>query len=312
MLCRILYYYGFVMSSLDSNAKTGIVYGVTAYLLWAIAPLYFKTIDQVPALDILAHRIIWSFVVVVLLMVLLRKGAALRRALNAKILMAMLVTALLIATNWGTYIYAVNSQQLLSASLGYYINPLVSIVLGMLFFQDKLDRPKQVSAVLCLVAVVFEVIQFGRLPWIALTLAFSFGFYGLVRKKVALDSFTGMTLETALLMPLALIQLHWFSQDIGFMAPEQWSLTLLLMAAGPVTMVPLMCFAAAANRVSLVTLGFFQYIGPSAMFMLAVFLYDEPFGTEKLVTFGLIWAALILLVISSIKQMRKQRLLLDS
>ncbi|MBM6550835.1 EamA family transporter RarD [Marinomonas ostreistagni] len=298
------------MSQLEPAAKAGMLYGITAYLLWAIAPLYFKTIDQVPALDILSHRIIWSFVIVLVLMVLLRKGTALRQALSKKVLAAMLVSSLLIAGNWGTYIYAVNSQQLLSASLGYYINPLVSIVLGMVFFKDKLDRPKQVAALLCLAAVVFEVIQFGRLPWIALTLAFSFGFYGLIRKKVALDSFTGMTIETAILLPWALIQLQWLSQDIGFMTADNLSLTLLLMAAGPVTMVPLMCFAAAANRVSLVTLGFFQYIGPSAMFCLAVFLYDEPFSTEKLVTFALIWLALLLLIISSIKSLRKQRQLM--
>lgn len=295
------------MSNMDSATKSGILYGISAYLLWAVAPLYFKTIDHIPALDILSHRILWSFVVVIVLMTLLRKWQDVRRTLNKKVLAAIFISAILIATNWGTYIYAVNSQQLLSASLGYYINPLVSIVLGMIFFKDRLDRPKQWAAWLCLFAVVFEVIQFGRLPWIALTLALSFGLYGLVRKKIALDSFTGMTLETAILLPYALVQLHWFGADIGFLQSGEWGASLLLMASGPVTMVPLMCFAAAANRVSLVTLGFFQYIGPSAMFMLAVFLYDEPFTPAKLVTFGLIWAALAILVLSSIKQLRKQR-----
>ncbi|WP_417551612.1 EamA family transporter RarD [Marinomonas fungiae] len=295
------------MSTMDSATKSGILYGVSAYLLWAFAPLYFKTIDHVPALDILSHRILWSFVIVVVLLLVLGKWRDLKAALSKRVLLAMLVSALLIALNWGTYIYAVNSHQLLSASLGYYINPLVSIVLGMIFFKDRLDRPKQLAAWLCLLAVVFEVVQFGRLPWIALTLALSFGLYGLVRKKIAVDSFTGMTLETAILLPYALLQLHWFGTEIGFMQEGEWTSSLLLMAAGPVTMVPLMCFAAAANRVSLVTLGFFQYIGPSSMFVLAVFLYDEPFSSAKLVTFGLIWMALVILVISSIKQLRRQR-----
>ncbi|SBT19302.1 EamA-like transporter family protein [Marinomonas gallaica] len=295
------------MSNMDSTAKSGMLYGITAFLLWSIAPLYFKTIDHIPALDILSHRILWSFVVVVILMTAMRKWRALKQALSTKVLLAVAVSSVLIAVNWGTYIYAVNSEQLLSASLGYYINPLVSIVLGMVFFKDRLDRPKQWAAWLCLLAVVFEVIQFGRLPWIALTLALSFGLYGLVRKKIALDSFMGMTLETAILMPYALSQLYWFGADFGFMQSGQWASSLLLMAAGPVTMVPLMCFAAAANRISLVTLGFFQYIGPSAMFLLAVFLYDEPLSSEKLVTFGLIWAALAMLIVSSIKQLRKQK-----
>lgn len=294
------------MKDLDPVAKSGILYGISAYLLWAVAPLYFKTVDHIPALDILSHRIVWSFIVVLGLMTVLRKWQILVGALSKRVLGAMLISSLLIALNWGTYIYAINSQQLLSASLGYYINPLVSILLGMIFFKDRLDRPKQWAAWLCLLAVAFEIVQFGRLPWIAMTLALSFGLYGLVRKKVALDSFTGMTLETAILLPYALIQLHWFGADIGFMQQGQWSTSALLMLAGPVTMVPLMCFAAAANRVSLVTLGFFQYIGPSAMFMLAVFLYDEPFSSAKLITFGLIWLALLILVVSSVRQLRKQ------
>lgn len=300
------------MSNMDSATKSGILYGLSAYLLWAIAPMYFKTIDHVPALDILSHRILWSFIVVIVLMTAMGKWQDVRCALNKKVLGAIFISAMLIALNWGTFIYAINSQQLLSASLGYYINPLVSIVLGMFFFKDRLDRPKQWAAGLCLIAVMFEIVQFGRLPWIALTLALSFGLYGLVRKKIALDSFTGMTLETAILLPYAFIQLYWFGAEFGFMQAGEWSSSLLLMAAGPVTMVPLMCFAAAANRVSLVTLGFFQYIGPSAMFLLAVFLYDEPFSQAKLITFGLIWAALVILIIHSLKQVRKQRQALRS
>ncbi|TPE51254.1 EamA family transporter RarD [Maribrevibacterium harenarium] len=294
---------------MDTNdQRTGYALGLSAYIIWAIAPMYFKLLSEVPAPEILAHRILWSCLIVLLLIAAMGKGAQLLRAVtNPRTLLILISSALLIAANWGTFIWAINNNQLLSASLGYYINPLVSIVLGMFFFQDKLDRPKRWAALLCLAAVAFEVYQFGSLPWVALILAFSFGFYGLLRKKVGVDSFTGMAVETTALMPFALGFLVWFGSPIGQFQTSDITDWLLLMAAGPVTMVPLMCFAAAANRVSLVTLGFFQYIGPSAMFLLAVYVYGEPLQEAKLVTFALIWCALIILIASSIGQLRKHR-----
>ena len=164
---------------MDQSTKTGIFYGFTAYVWWAIAPIYFKAVSDIGALDILAHRVIWSCVIVVLLIAAMGKLSVLVNVLRSpKKLLALFVSTALIAANWGTFIYAVNSDQMLSASLGYYINPLVSIIIGMVFFQDKLDRPRKLAAALCVVAVVFEIVQFGRLPWITLVLAFSFGFYG--------------------------------------------------------------------------------------------------------------------------------------
>lgn len=297
---------------MDQTTKTGLMYGITAYVWWAIAPIYFKAMSDIGALDILAHRVIWSFVIVVLLIAAMGKVSVLVGVLRSpKSLLALTASTILIGANWGTFIWAINSNQMLSASLGYYINPLVSIILGMVFFQDRLDRPRKIAAALCVAAVVFEVIQFGRLPWIALVLAFSFGLYGLVRKKLAVDSFTGMALETGLMLPLAVVQLSWFSQPQSNMfTNDVWS-NLMLIAAGPMTMIPLMLFAAAANRVSLVTLGFFQYIGPSGIFLLAVFVYGETFTPAKFVTFGLIWAALAVLLVSSIRQMRKPTQLTD-
>lgn len=293
---------------MDQTAKSGIVYGLSAYTIWAVAPMYFKSIDYVPPLDILSHRVLWSLLIVLVLIFALGKSKELFQAVRSpKTVLAMLLSSTLIGVNWGTFIWAINSNMLLSASLGYYINPLVNIVLGMMFFKDKLDRPKRWAALLCLAAVLFEIVQFGRLPWVALTLAMTFGLYGLVRKKVAVSSFTGMALETAMLMPFALIQLVWFGSEFSAMTNNDLSTNLLLIAAGPVTMVPLMFFAAAANRISLVTLGFFQYIGPSAMFLLAVFVYGEPFAPEKLITFGLIWAALVLLILSSLRQLKRAK-----
>lgn len=293
---------------MQTSSRSGIFYALTAFTLWAIAPIYFKEMSFVPAQEILAHRIIWSCVIVLVLIVLLRYTDALKTVLRSrKALTAMLASTLLIGVNWGTFIWAVQNNQMLSASLGYYINPLISILLGVIFFKEKLDRVRKAAVVLCFCAVAFEVIQFGSLPWIALALALTFGFYGLVRKKIAVDSFTGMAIETAIMLPFALLYLALSPSPTANIFDNSAQVNWLLFAAGPVTMVPLMCFAAAANRVSMVTLGFFQYIGPTGMFFLAVFLYDEPLSPEKLTTFILIWSALAMLIFDSVRRLRKTK-----
>ncbi len=291
---------------METSSRSGIVYALSAFFLWAVAPIYFKEMSFVPATEILAHRVIWSCVIVFVLIILLRYTGALKKVLQSpKTLMAMLVSTLLIGLNWGTFIWGIQNNKMLSASLGYYINPLITILLGVVFFKNKLDRVRIIAVGLCFCAVVFEVIQFGSLPWIALSLAITFGFYGLVRKKVAVDSFTGMAIETAILLPIALLYLALIDSPTANMFENSANINWLLFAAGPVTMVPLMCFAAAANRVSLVTLGFFQYIGPTGMFLLAVFMYDEPLSAEKLTTFVLIWSALAMLIFDSLRYLRK-------
>lgn len=293
---------------MQTSSKSGILYALTAFTLWAIAPIYFKEMSFIPAQEILAHRIIWSCLLVMILIVILRYTDALKVVLRSpKTLAAMLISTALIAFNWGIFIWAIQNNKILSASLGYYINPLISILLGVMFFKDKLDRVKKAAVALCFCAVAFEVIQFGSLPWIALILATTFGFYGLVRKKVAVDSFTGMAIETAILLPFALVYLILSDSPSANMFENTSTVNWLLFASGPITMVPLMCFAAAANRVSLVTLGFFQYIGPTGMFILAVFLYGEPLSPEKLTTFVLIWSALAMLIVDSIRRIRKTK-----
>lgn len=293
---------------MQTSSRSGIIYALTAFTLWAIAPIYFKEISFVPATEILAHRVIWSCLIVLVLILLLRYTRALIKVLRSpKKLLVMLVSTILIAINWGTFIWAIQNNQMLNASLGYYINPLISILLGVIFFKDALDRVRKIAVLLCLCAVVFEVIQFGSLPWVALVLAISFGFYGLARKKVAVDSFTGMAIETTILLPPALLYLMFSISPTSNILENSSDLNWLLIASGPVTMVPLMCFAAAANRVSMVTLGFFQYIGPTGMFILAVFLYDEPLSSEKMITFILIWSALSMLIIDSIRRLRNNR-----
>ncbi|MBV1789938.1 EamA family transporter RarD [Marinobacterium sp. D7] len=296
---------------MDQTTKSGVLYALTAYILWAVAPVYFKVMKDIPAVEILAHRIIWSFLLTLGLILLLKKRDVLLAALrSARARWALLASTALIGLNWGVFIWAVNANLMLSASLGYYINPLINILLGMLFFRERLDRVRTLAVSLCVVAVLFELIQFGRLPWVALILASTFGLYGLVRKKLGVDSFTGMALETGLLLPLAAGYLL-FSSSPGSEPAHHTAVTyLLLFAAGPITMVPLMCFAAAANRISLTALGFFQYIAPSGMFLLAVFVYDEPMSTGKLVTFGLIWTALGIMTVDSLRRWRQAKRLL--
>lgn len=293
---------------MPQSSQSGIFYALTAFTLWAIAPVYFKFMSFIPTTEILAHRVIWSCLIVLILILAMRKVDKLKQVFTSKkTLQAMLISTILIGINWGTFIWAIGSNQLLSASLGYYINPLISILLGMIFFKEKLDPVRKAAVVLCFAAVAFEVIKFGSLPWVALVLAITFGFYGLVRKKVAIDSFTGMAVETLLMLPVALVYMFTVHTSTSNMLDNPSLTNWLLFAAGPITMIPLMCFAAAANRVSLVTLGFFQYIGPSGMFILAVFLYDEPLSPEKLTTFALIWSALALLIFDSIRQLRNAK-----
>ncbi|MFC3851993.1 EamA family transporter RarD [Salinispirillum marinum] len=291
---------------MDKTVKSGVIYALTAYGLWAVAPMYFKVMQNVAAPEILAHRVLWSFLLTLGLIILMRKRAVLWATVKSpRARWLLLCSTTIIGFNWGLFIWAVQSGFMLSTSLGYYINPLVNILFGMLFFGERLGKVKTAAALICLAAVAYEVIQFGRLPWIALALGVSFALYGLVRKKLAVDSFTGMAMETGLLLPLAIGYL-WFttSPTSDVLNNSGWT-NFLLFAAGPVTMVPLMCFAAAANRISMTALGFFQYIAPSGVFLLAVFVYGEELVPEKLVTFGMIWFALIMLSVDTLYRWRR-------
>jgi chloramphenicol-sensitive protein RarD len=287
---------------MEKSTRQGVMLAISAYGLWAIAPVYFKWIDNIDPFEILSHRVIWSLLLTMIILFFRNDVIKLfTTLLNSKTRRLLLISTLLIGANWGIFIWAINSDQMLSASLGYYINPLVNILLGMVFFAEKLDRAKKIAALLCLVAVGFEIIQFGSIPWIALVLATSFGLYGLVRKKLNVDSFIGMAMETLLLLPLAIGYLWYYAT----VRPESFQHELptyfQLFLAGPVTMIPLLCFAAAANRISLSSLGFFQYIGPTGMFLLAVFVYGEALPPSKLITFGIIWTALAILVWDNLK-----------
>ncbi|UTO01670.1 EamA family transporter RarD [Serratia nematodiphila] len=291
------------------QTRQGIFFALAAYFMWGIAPAYFKLIQQVSADEILTHRIIWSFFFMLALITLGRNWQKVRAACqNRKRLLLLAVTALLIGGNWLLFIWAVNNHHMLEASLGYFINPLVNVLLGMLFLGERFRRMQWVAVALAFTGVLVQLWQFGSLPIIGLGLAFSFAFYGLLRKKIAIDAQTGMLIETLWLLPVAAGYLFLFADSpTSHLSANPWSLNLLLVAAGIVTTVPLLCFTAAATRLRLSTLGFFQYLGPTLMFLLAVTFYGETVGQDKLVTFGLIWAALILFTLDALYTQRKLR-----
>lgn len=281
---------------MDPNYRRGLWYALAAFVLWGIAPAYFKLIQQVPATEIIMHRIVWSGVLMVLVLGVTRRFIGWRYFReHPRVLGTLVLTSLLISGNWLTFVYAVNSGHMLDASLGYYINPLINVLLAVVFLGERL-RPLQLAAVaLATLGVAWQVIELGRLPWISLVLAVSFGFYGLLRKRVPLDALNGLGIETLLVTPIALIcfaQL-WTTGQAQF-AHVSPSLDALLIAAGVVTTVPLALFAAGAQRLPYTTIGFLQYISPSIGIVLAVGFYGESFGHARAVTFALIWLGLAL------------------
>ncbi len=279
---------------MSTESSKGIVYAALAYAAWGLFPLYFKLLSAVPALEVVAHRTLWCGVFMVLLLLALQRWAWLGPVLRSpRILAAFAVSALLLSLNWLTYVWAVQSNHVLDASLGYFINPLVNVALGYAVLRER-PRPLQWLAVgLAALGVVWLTVQTGRLPWVALVLAASFGVYGLLRKIASLGALEGLALETMMLTPAALIALTWWSQQgQGALAAGDTGLLGLLLLAGPLTALPLLLFAAGARRIPMTTLGLLQYISPSLQFMLGVWLYREPLEGGRLLGFALIWAAL--------------------
>ena len=293
----------------QQNTTKGVLCALGAYLIWGVAPIYFKSIQQVPAEEILTHRIIWSFFFMLLLLTLTKHWSHVRQMLkHPKKILILMVTAVTIGTNWLIYIWAVNNGYMLQASLGYFINPLVNVLFGMLFLQERFRRMQWVAVALAVTGVLIQLWQFGSVPVIGLSLAVTFALYGLLRKKLGIDAQTGMTFETLWLLPIGIIYLLFFADSpTSSMTMNSWSLNLLLISAGIVTTVPLLLFTEAANHLRLSTLGFFQYLGPTLMFLLATLVYGEHITTELLVTFGFIWFALILFTLDALYTQRKLR-----
>lgn len=287
--------------------KLGVLSAIAAYSMWGFAPMYFKLLLTMPALEILMHRIVWSVVVLVALVLILNQWQKVKRAItNTKMLSILVVSGVLLAGNWLLFIWAVNNDHLLEASLGYYINPLLNILLGRIFLGERQRPMQQFAILLAVIGVSILILSHGKLPWIALVLAASFGVYGLIRKQVAVESMPGLLVESLMMLPFAM--LFWVflaSPDSNMLVNDSYSNMVLIMA-GVVTTAPLLCFTAAAKRIQYSTLGFFQYIGPSIMFILAVFLYGEPLDEARLITFAFVWTGLLLFSVDSVRNYRKR------
>ena len=280
-----------------------------AYILWGLFPLYIKLVAHVPVLEIVLHRSLWALVFVLALLALRRQFGWLAPVLRQPRTLAIFgLSALLLGGNWLLYVWAVNNGRVLDASLGYFINPLVNVLLGFVVLHER-PRPLQWAAVaLAAGGVLWLAVGAGHVPWVSLLLAASFGFYGLLRKTAPLGAIEGLALETLLLGPLAAAGLLWLgASGQGHFLQGDGRTDVLLLAAGPATAIPLLLFAYGARRVTLATLGLLQYLGPSIQFVLAVFLYHEPLGASRGVGFALIWAALALYSTESLRRMRRQR-----
>jgi chloramphenicol-sensitive protein RarD len=295
-------------SNLHSDTILGVVYASSAFLIWGISPIYWKAMLAVPAFEIILHRIVWSFIFLLPLIIMMRRWQEFIDALkNTRTLLILLFTALIVGGNWLLYIWAVNKGYLLQASLGYYINPLVNVVLGVVFLKERLRALQILAVVLATLGVIFLTVYYGKFPWIALTLAVTFGLYGLIRKVAPVGSLVGLTVETLLLSIPALVFLFYLdSHGQGSIFRVSLKLNLLLMGCAPLTAVPLLFFTLGARRLNLSTVGLLQYIGPSCMFILAVFLFREPFSSTQVVTFILIWAALAIYSTDSMRYYRNK------
>lgn len=285
----------------------GMISAASAYMLWGLLPLYWKALQHVPALEILAHRIAWALVVVLLLLAYQRRWSWFGRVLGSRrIVLTFLTTSTLITINWFVYIWAVNAGHIVETSLGYFINPLVSVLLGVLFLKERLRIGQGVAIALALCGVLYLTFTYGSVPWIALSLAGSFGLYGLLRKTATLNSLEGLTLETLMLFVPALGYLLFIEvAGRGAFGHADLLTSLLLAGAGIVTALPLLLFAAGARQITLTTLGLLQYIAPTLQFLLGVLVYDEAFNRTRLVGFCLIWLALAVYSVEGLVQGRR-------
>jgi chloramphenicol-sensitive protein RarD len=273
----------------------GVLYALGAYVTWGFFPIYWKTLASVPALQLLGHRVLWSFITLIAATILIHQWNSLRLAINRRVLMIYSVAAVLIGINWLTYVWAVGRGFIIETSLGYFINPLLSVLLGVIFFRERLRLTQWVPISMAAIGVLYLTFAYGSLPWVALTLAITFGFYGLVKKNAPLDSLPGLTIETGILFIPALVFLL-FSEVRGTGAFLHTSLLLNLMmvGAGLVTISPLLMFASATRRIPLTMIGVLQYVNPTIQFLLGVLVYKEPFDPHRMIGFGIVWAALII------------------
>jgi chloramphenicol-sensitive protein RarD len=289
-----------------TEERRGYLYGVAAYVSWGFFPLYFKTLRPAGPLEILAHRVVWSAVFVAVVLTVARNWRRIGRLLRRpRTVLVITVAAVLIAVNWGTYIYGVNSNRVVETSLGYFITPLISVAFGLAFFGERLRAWQWAALGVGTVAVAVLTLDYGRLPWIALTLAVSFASYGLVKKRLGLPPTDGLFVESAVLSAPGLVYLGWLGTAGRATFPGSAGHTVLLLISGAVTAVPLLLFAASANRITMTGLGILQYIAPILQFFVGVAIEHEPMPAARLFGFGLVWLALVVFTWDGLRQSRR-------
>lgn len=289
------------------NYKQGIFFGLAAYVLWGILPVYWKALELVSPFEILSSRFMWSCVFVFLLIIFQKKWPLFTKEVklvfsNVKTEAAMVAAGITISFNWGTFIWAVNNGHIVETSMGYYINPLVSILFAVVFLRERLDK-MQLAAITCaFIGVASMVYSFGKIPWVSLTLAFTFALYGLLKKILPVSALTSIMLETLLITPLALVyEYSLWQQGVSFYASGNLQVIMMLTGAGVVTAIPLLLFTAGARLLPLKIIGFLQYISPTLTLLIGVFVYNEAFTASHLLAFGWIWAALLLFIVSQLR-----------
>lgn len=289
------------------NYKQGIFFGLAAYVLWGILPVYWKALELVSPFEILSSRFMWSCVFVFLLIIFQKKWPLFSKEVkqvfsNVKTGAAMVAAGITISFNWGTFIWAVNNGHIVETSMGYYINPLVSILFAVVFLRERLDK-MQIAAITCaFIGVASMVYSFGKIPWVSLTLAFTFALYGLLKKILPVSALTSIMLETLLITPLALVyEYSLWQQGVSFYAFGNLQVIMMLTGAGVVTAIPLLLFTAGARLLPLKIIGFLQYISPTLTLLIGIFVYNEAFTASHLLAFGWIWAALLLFIVSQLR-----------
>jgi len=284
-----------------SEEKQGVIYAILAFTFWGLVPIYFKLVKSVSPTEILVHRIFWSVIFLTILIFATKQTYLFKNIIrDRKKLKILFLTSILISANWLVFIWAISNNRITEASLGYYINPIVNVILGVFFLSEKPTKYQKIAIIFATLAIINELISFGSIPLVSISLALSFGLYGMFRKKVSVPSIAGLYIETLIVSPFALIYFAYLAQNSqnAFTFPLDY-VSWLLVSAGLITVIPLIWFNAAATRISLTKLGFLQYIGPTLAFLLGIFVYHEPFNEKKLITFTFIWIALVIFGIDS-------------
>ena len=294
---------------MNKDVRAGWLFGLAAYLLWGVLPIYWKQLHSVPAMEILANRFIWSVFFVLFLIASTGRLKAFAEESKeifstARTAGIMVLAAVMIAFNWGIFIWAVEDGRIIETSMGYYINPLMNVCLGMIFLKEKLNRLEWLAVVCAFAGIFYMIWQFGQLPWVSVAIPLTFAIYGLLKKKIKVSPFTSVLLETLIISPLAIAYLIYLGvQGHNAVQNQSWLTMIYLMGAGVVTATPLLLFTACAKRLPLSSVGFLQYISPSISLMIGVFMYGEIFTRTHMVTFGCIWTGLAFYIYSQLKKL---------